>query len=161
MMYLYCAYKDLQAYHCKKVCQIHSAFRPSTQLLVKVNKTVVFNYKYNSKLLKALSLYLPIYISFLGLSSGKKVFGKFNFIFHSDLQHKINKRQICHLHQMYRLSRTFRNVETFLTFALSLKSWSALATVILGNQNCQINILFLQIQIKIGDCICIMHMFPA
>ena len=59
---------------------------------------------------------------------------------------------------MYRLSRTSRNVETFLIFALSLKSWSALATVILGNQNCQINIVvFLQIQIKIGDCICIMH----
>ena len=63
---------------------------------------------------------------------------------------------------MYRLSRTSRNVKTFLIFALSLKSLSALATVILGNQNCQINIVvLLQIQIKIGDCICIMHMFPA
>ena len=62
---------------------------------------------------------------------------------------------------MYRLSRTSRNVETFLIFALSLKSWSALATI-LGNQNCQINIVvFLQIQIRIGDCICIMHIvFP-
>ena len=63
---------------------------------------------------------------------------------------------------MYRLSRTSRNVETFLIFALSLKSWFALATVILGNQKSQINIaVFLQIQIKIGDWICIMHMFPA
>ena len=61
---------------------------------------------------------------------------------------------------MYKLSRTSRNVETFFIFALSLKSWSALATVILSNQNCQINIVVL-IQIKIGDCICIMHIvFP-
>ena len=167
MIYLYCAYIwCLVGLSLQKSLSNSFCIQTFNTQLVKINNAVVFNFILTNTIqdhwwhLYYFILVFPSFRPIFTKTNKKKTSFYIQAFFNTQL---INVRFVISSRCMYRLSRTSRNVETFLIFALSLKSWSALATVILGNQNCQINIVvFLQIQIKIGDCICIMHIvFPS